>query len=207
MPPGAPPAFVRALDAGLVAASVLAVLGLGALAEMSEPPRVALTDLQAWEGRAIRVEALVARAYPAGTGAQVLSLADGDGRAMAFWPDDTVVEGAWVRAAGTVERVRGVWELRAWSVEVVRAREEPLTVAEAARLAPALVGEAVHVAGELRWPEGAAPSLAGPGARLLLLDPDPAARPLDGVAVVVSGAVRFDPAQAAYRLEAWEVRG
>jgi hypothetical protein len=206
MPPQGPAPPMRAPTWALLAASAAGILGLAWAAEALEPPLVALADLGLHEGEAVAVEAVVARAHRAGSGAQVLQLADGTGRATAFWPDAAPLEGAWVRAEGSVQRDRGHWELLARRVEVLAPPGAPWSAAQAARLAPALEGRSVAVLGTLAWPADGEPALAE-GAARLPLDASPAAlRGLAGERVEAQGVVRYDAPLARFLLQAWEVR-
>lgn len=197
---------MRPADLLLLAAALAGTAALAHAPAWLAPPLVALADLRLHADEAVAVEALVARSHLAGAGAQVLRLADGTGQAAAFWPSTEPVEGAWVRAEGTVARVRGQWELLTRDVEVLAPREAPLTVAQAARLAPALVGRDVAVAGRAEWSEEGGPRLRGDdGARLPVLLRDEAAF-AEGAQVLATGRLRYDTARASYRLEASEVR-
>jgi hypothetical protein len=189
----------------LFAASCAAIAGLAVAADLTALPLVDLADLRTWEGKAVAVEAVATRAAPAGAGAQVLTLADGSGQALAFWPAGEPVEGARVRAEGGVERVRGQWELRAWQVEVLAPADAPWTAAQAARLAPALAGRAIAVLGEVRWPPDGPAEVADDGATLPVRGLPDALALLLGERALVRGALRYEPAEARYVLEAWEV--
>ena len=141
---------MRAGDLLLLAVTLAGLGGLAWASELLQPPVVAVADLGRWDGHAVAVEALVVRAHLAGSGAQVLSLADGTGRTSAFWPSTQLLEGAFARVQGTVQRDRGAWELMARRVEVLATPETPLGVAQVARLAPALPGRGVVVLGGQR---------------------------------------------------------
>lgn len=193
-------------DALLLALSLAGIAGLGWAAEAMAPPTVALEDLAAWEDRAAAVEAVVTRAYAAGSGAQVLQLADGTGVAAAFWSSTLPVEGARVRAEGTVARHRGAWEVMVRTLEVLAPPGAPVKVEDAARLAPALEGRDVVVAGALAWPGDGDPVLRGGGSALALEGPRGIIAPLVGQRVAAHGLLRYEPARAAFLLEAWEVR-
>jgi hypothetical protein len=199
---------MRAADALLLLAAAGGILGLAMLAELMDPPRIPLSELRLHEGEAVAVEARVLRAWPAGTGAQVLSLADGTGEVTAFWREAGPLEGAKVRVEGAAEREGGRWSLRLRTLKVLAPAAEPLGAEEAARLAPLLRDREVAVAGRLDWPAEGEPVLVDGPSRLALRAQDPhALARVAGEHVVARGALRFDGDSASYGLDAWEVRG
>lgn len=186
-------------------ASVLGIAGLTLAAEWLEPPLVPLRELKLHEAQAIAAEAIVVRSHPAGSGAQVLRLADESGQATAFWGKTDVVEGARVRVEGTVARIQGTWELLVRSLAVRATRDEPLTVPEATRLAPALQGAEVTVTGTIRWDGDGDPSLEEGPAKLILRGATSMLAAHAGHRAVIQGRMAYDTARAAYLIDVFEV--
>lgn len=193
-------------DALLLGLAVAGTAGLALASEALDPPLVTLAELPRWEDHAVAVEALVTQSHAAGSAAQVLRLADGQGSAAAFWSSREPVEGAHVRVEGTVAHYRGAWEVLARRLEVLAPPGSPLGVAQAARLAPALQGREVAVLGTLAWTVEGVPSLEGDGAALRVAAPRAMLEGLADERVLARGTPRYDAASAAFALEAWEVR-
>ena len=202
---------MRAPDLLLLAGALAGIVGLSVAPAWLDPPLVALRDLPAHDGEAVTVEARVVRSSPAGSGAQVLTLADGTREASALWADRNPWDGAWLRIAGAVDHQGNRWGLRPFRVEVLATSEVPLDPDQAARLAPVLKGQEVAVLGTLVVPEDGEPHLRGAGARLPLgiavpiADHGGGAAPQAGQRVLARGTMIYDAERACYLLQAWEV--